>query len=388
MAEITEMQIHEEQVMNLVESSGNQTITPLTKTNAHRVKSIRQIGTNRDTVAFHFRKKHTGMHMYIHTYTENGEEKELHPADFKNWEAVEFKYPGYLEELEKIATDAYRWNSHDPEARAETDIMGYEKQLHEDLKKIPEAKRQDYINTYKSKISVLFHSLSRCANPMVTGRGGFNFQRNEKAQNAYQNRYDEFLQWREKFLKAMQLLMERNRPEEEKREETWHRLKRDIASSADTIHEIDTGKARGYNRALFVSSIFNKVSTFAGHGEVEIVQRAIDFISEYNAGVKKPVITPRHRFFQLPEAARRMREKLKVTREQENREVTFEGGTLVWNYQESRLQILFNKIPEESKRRELKSSGFHWSPKNRAWQRQLNPNALSAAKRILNLQNI
>nr|WP_254033116.1 hypothetical protein [Bacteroides ovatus] len=374
--------------MHLVESSGNRTITPLTKTNAHRVKSIRQIGTNRDAVTFHFRKKHTGMHMYIHTYTENGEERELHPADFKNWEAVEFKYPGYLEELEKIATDAYRWNSHNPEARAETDIMGYEKQLHEDLKKIPEAKRLDYINTYKSKISVLFHSLSRCANPMVTGRGGFNFQRNEKAQNAYRNRYDEFLQWREKFLKAMQQLMERNRPEEEKREETWHRLKREIASSADTIHEIDTGKARGYNRALFVSSIFNKVSTFAGHGEVEIVQRAIDFISEYNAGVKKPVITPRHRFFQLPEAARRMREKLKVTREQENREVTFEGGTLVWNYQESRLQILFNKIPEESKRRELKSSGFHWSPKNRAWQRQLNPNTVSAAKRILNLQNI
>lgn len=388
MAEITEMQVHEERVMNLVESSGNRTITPLTKTNAHRVKSIRQIGTNRDAVAFHFRKKHTGMHMYIHTYTENGEEKELHLADFKNWEAVEFKYPGYLEELEKIATDAYRWNSHDPEARAETDIMGYEKQLHEDLKKIPEAKKQDYINTYKSKISVLFHSLSRCANPMVTGRSGFNFQRNKKAQNTYQNRYDEFLQWREKFLKAMQQLMERNRPEEEKREETWHRLKREIASSADTIHEIDTGKVRGYNRALFVSSIFNKVSTFAGHGEVEIVQRAIDFISEYNAGVKKPVITPRHRFFQLPEAARRMREKLKVTREQENREVTFEGGTLVWNYQESRLQILFNKIPEESKRRELKSSGFHWSPKNRAWQRQLNPNAVSAAKRILNLQNI
>ena len=82
------------------------------------------------------------------------------------------------------------------------------------------------------------------------------------------------------------------------------------------------------------------------------------------------------------------RDKLKETREQENREVTFEGGTLVWNYQESRLQILFNKIPEESKRWELKSSGFHWSPRNRAWQRQLNTNAVSAAKRILNLQNI
>ena len=38
----------------------------------------------------------------------------------------------------------------------------------------------------------------------------------------------------------------------------------------ETIHDIDTGKARGYSRALFVSSILNKVSTYAGKGEVEI----------------------------------------------------------------------------------------------------------------------
>lgn len=64
----------------------------------------------------------------------------------------------------------------------------------------------------------------------------------------------------------------------------------------------------GYSRALFVSSILNKVSTLANHGEVEIVRRAVDFISEYNARVKKPVITPRNKFFQLPELAERMRE--------------------------------------------------------------------------------
>ena len=73
---MTEMQVHEERVMNLVESSsGNPTITPLTKTNAHRAESIRRIGTDKDAVAFHFRKKSKGMYMYIHTYTENGEEK-------------------------------------------------------------------------------------------------------------------------------------------------------------------------------------------------------------------------------------------------------------------------------------------------------------------------
>ncbi|AAO77688.1 hypothetical protein C5Z03_01190 [Bacteroides thetaiotaomicron] len=157
MAEMTEMQVHEERVMNLVESSsGTPTITPLTKTNAHRAESIRRIGTDKDAVAFHFRKKSTGMYMYIHTYTENGEEKELRASDFKNWEVTEFKYPGYLEELEEIAVNAYRWNSHDPETRAETDIMGYEKQLHEDLKKIPEAKKR--ITSILTKVKYPFYS--------------------------------------------------------------------------------------------------------------------------------------------------------------------------------------------------------------------------------------
>ena len=175
---------------------------------------------------------------------------------------------------------------------------------------------------------------------------------------------------------------------EQKQEKVWQTLRRDIKSSADTIHEIDTGQCRGYNRALFVSSILNKVSAFANRGEMEIVRRAVDFIAEYNTRVKKPVITPRNRFFQLPELAEKMREKLRTIQGQANKEVTFEGGTLVWNYKEDRLQIRFDKIPEDSKRRELKSSGFRWSPKNKAWQRQLTANALHAAKRVLNLPNI
>ena len=175
---------------------------------------------------------------------------------------------------------------------------------------------------------------------------------------------------------------------EKHQEESWNRLKRDISSSAHTIHEIDAGRARGYSRALFVSSILNKVSVFAHHGEVEIVRKAVDFISEYNARVKKPVITQRNRFFQLPELAERMRERLKAVQSQGSKEVPFEGGTLVWNYGEDRLQILFDRIPEDSRRKELKSAGFRWSPKNKAWQRQLTANALCAAKRVLNLQNI
>lgn len=93
-------------------------------------------------------------------------------------------------------------------------------------------------------------------------------------------------------------------------------------------------------------------------------------------------------FFQLPEMARQARLKLQEIRERENRELKFEGGTLVWNYEADRLQILFDSIPDDQRRKELKSYGFKWSPRYQAWQRQLTQNAVYAVKRVLNLQNL
>ena len=83
-----------------------------------------------------------------------------------------------------------------------------------------------------------------------------------------------------------------------------------------------------------------------------------------------------------------VREKMQASRQEENSEILFEGGRLVWNRQADRLQILFDGIPDDARRRELKSNGFRWSPKNKAWQRQLTMNAVRAAKRMLNLQDV
>lgn len=383
------MKVCEGTVADLMESNAeNRQAVMLTKKNAHRVKSVREKGTEKEAVLFHFRKRCTGMGSYVHTIGSNEEETELRPADFEKWEVAEFSYPGYLEDLWEAANNAYRWSSFEPEARAETDIALYEKQLVEDLESIPEDRHTDYISAYHNKFSALLGSLSRCASPMVTGPAKFNCQRNDKALDAYQKRYDEFHEWRNRFKAAMERMKEAAKPEEQKQDEAWKRLKRDIESSAQTINEIDTGKAKGYHRALFVSSILNKVSTYANKGEVEIVQKAVDFITEFNGNCRKPVITPRNRFFNLPEEARMAREKLQELREREQREESFEGGRLVWNYEADRLQILFENIPNDEKRKELKSNGFKWSPKYRAWQRQLTRNAVSAAKRVLNLQSI
>lgn len=382
-----EVTVHKEKVVNQVGNAETPPAIPLTKKNAYRVTAIKRMGTDEKPVSFHFRKLHSGMNCYAHLYGDEKEKKELYPSDFKEWEAVAFIYPGHLEEYQEKAYNAYRWSSFDPDVRGETDIMQYEKLLQEDLLQIPKEKQEEYIAIYKQMFSALLGSLSNCASTMITGPANFNHKRNEKANRSYDNKYNEFQEWRKKFISAMQRMKEAARPEKEKQEESWFRLKRDIHSSANTIHEIDTGKARGYNRALFVSSILNKVGTFANHGEVEIVQRAVDFVTEYNFSVKKPIITTRNKFFQLPEIAQRMKERLQTVKEQESKELKFEGGTLVWNYEEDRLQILFDDIPEESKRKELKSSGFRWSPRNKAWQRQLTSNAIYTAKRVLNLSN-
>lgn len=60
----------------------------------------------------------------------------------------------------------------------------------------------------------------------------------------------------------------------------------------------------------------------------------------------------------------------------------FEGGEVVANREENRLQILFDEKPDEETRDQLKHNGFHWSPKNGAWQRQLNSNSYYAIKKI------
>ncbi|RHJ79074.1 hypothetical protein DW105_05290, partial [Phocaeicola vulgatus] len=167
------------------------------------VKKIRKQGTDDKAVLFHFRKRCTGMGSYVHTIETAEGETELHPNEFEKWEAVEFLYPGYLEDMLDIAYNAYRWSSFEPEARAETDIMQYERQLVEDLKQIPEEKQNEYVSAYHSKFSALLGSLSRCASPMVTRPAKFNCQRNNKALDAYQNRFDEFHDWRNRFKSAM-----------------------------------------------------------------------------------------------------------------------------------------------------------------------------------------
>lgn len=78
-------------------------------------------------------------------------------------------------------------------------------------------------------------------------------------------------------------------------------------------------------------------------------------------------------------------DKMDAAQDKPDQEEFFDGGRIVHNIPENRLQIHFDEIPDDDTRSALKSHGFRWSRKNQGWQRQLTQNAIYDARRILNI---
>ena len=79
-------------------------------------------------------------------------------------------------------------------------------------------------------------------------------------------------------------------------------------------------------------------------------------------------------------------DKLQQAQAEPDPATDYDGFQLIRNAEENRLQIIFDEIPDPDMREKLKSNGFRWSPRNKAWQRQLTENAERAARSILGIE--
>ena len=85
----------------------------------------------------------------------------------------------------------------------------------------------------------------------------------------------------------------------------------------------------------------------------------------------------------------RAAEAARVAAGGEEKRVRYQGVCeVVENFEENRLQIVFDGKPSAEVRAELKSNGFRWAPSQEAWQRQLNNGARYAAQRFLRSQGV
>ena len=82
---------------------------------------------------------------------------------------------------------------------------------------------------------------------------------------------------------------------------------------------------------------------------------------------------------------RRIKERIEALNKHETQEYPeweFDGGYVKSNKEINRIQIFFDGKPAEDVRDQMKANAFKWSPKEGAWQRQLNDNAYRAMDHI------
>lgn len=278
-----------------------------------------------------------------------------------------------LEQYREKARRAYTWVSFSPGKRGDEDLKELESHLKEvreeiNASQLTDDKKDDLYSWYESKLINLqlsaWEARSRCLNSMITGPAKFPVKRAEKASNNANNKERILLEhWNCDISK----LIAKNLPEG---------IRANIKEQAD-IKAIDEylkdciNHAHCYTNTLFQS----KIERLINAGKLGAAQYAIDKAKEHK------IFTERNKIFKLFDMA-----KAKAAEPQEikkNQEQIINGVRVVENIEINRLQIFFDEKPDCETIRNLKSNGWHWSPKNKAWQRQLTPNAKNSLNLVL-----
>ena len=72
----------------------------------------------------------------------------------------------------------------------------------------------------------------------------------------------------------------------------------------------------------------------------------------------------------------------------QSKEYEINGIKIVHNTEVNRLQLLFPAKPDPNMIAKLKARGFKWSPRFKAWQRQLTPNAINYGLTVLKEESV
>jgi hypothetical protein len=238
-----------------------------------------------------------------------------------------------------------------------------------DLENVPENDREKYVADFRAHLTAWLSAQSRCASSFITGGAGFNVARAEKANRSEQNRYDDFMNWRERAKAAIQRQVqqaaEAAKSPEQKLADRWAVVKAEIDN-------------------VFVKQLlYDKLERIALKGDTEMIAKAVDYVRELNATRPRPIFTERHKFFKLPELAERFAQKKADNAERENSVIEVGGVKIVQNWQADRLQIVFDGKPPYATIALLKKHGFKWAPSAGVWQRQNTPNAVYSLKHFV-----
>mgnify|MGYP006922025788 FL=1 len=279
-------------------------------------------------------------------------------------------------EIKELANRAGQGISMDPERMGANLLQECDNGLNAFLAQIPEELQGEYEKRYISKYSEWLHALSRTFSVMVTGAGNFNNRRHQKMNDYEQSARERFETWKEKVVKRV------NR---QQRLVGWEEVER-LQSKLDTLTELQE-KMKAVNKIVRNG----KLSDEEQREELEALGLSESSINGFMAEPQYSFMKKGFQTYQLSNNLAKIKDieqaikRHTVMATTEDKEYKFDGGKVVICNSDERIRIYFDEIPNSETRSMLKGNAFKWSPKNKAWQRQLTPNAKFALKHYIQL---
>lgn len=278
-----------------------------------------------------------------------------------------------VSELEKMAVNACRLISMDPERMGKHICIECSEELNEFLAQIPEELQAEYEAKYLQKWREWLAALSRCYSVLVTGPARFNSRRHERMNDYERAAKQRLKDWSEKVVKRI------NRQE---RLTGWKEVER-LQNKLDTLTELQE-----------IMKAANKIVRSKKMSEEEQIDELLAL--GFNEQQASEILKPTERWqsvgfatYQLQNNLAKIKatqaaiERHKAMAEAEDKEIKFNGGRVVVCNSDERMRFYFDEIPSVEVRNLMKRNAFKWSPKNGAWQRQLTANCKFDTKRIL-----
>lgn len=170
-------------------------------------------------------------------------------------------------------------------------------------------------------------------------------------------------EWETRVKEATEVIMKNELMTDEEKQFAIEKYKK---KTADWINR------RNSNDANHVAWFVSGSSNYNMKKHEKWVNKEDKLMSEYNY------------IFDVENYIKKPKLRNEIKQDIEAKEYEFNRITVIQNIELNRLQLIFDKKPDEEVRETLKKNGFKWSARNSAWQRQLTENALRCFERIKN----
>jgi len=291
----------------------------------------------------------------------------------------------------ELAARSHMGTSWDPEKRAQQEIegfAGYVQEVYDNLKPYARTEAQKaFLDTeikrfqdgFAQHYNALLARKGQTMSTFITGGSGFNVKRAEKANAAERSKYTEMIEFRDRAKAA--ILRELKKMAVEEAGGELEVLKKKIADAIRN-HEFMVKTNVIVRKKIPDDQKIKEIQALAPVSETTI--RKI-LTPHYMGRIGFPAYALSNDTANI----HRMEERVKELEKKEatpSADIEFEGGSIKDNATEDRVQIFFDKKPEQAMIDKLKGEGWRWSPSSGSWQRKRTDQAMWSAERILGIK--